>query len=242
MEVLAGTSGYSYKEWKGSFYPEKLAADGMLRFYAERFPTVEINNTFYRMPGEGMLSRWAGEVPSHFAFTLKAPRRITHDKRLREAESDVAELLRRAAVLGPKLGPLLFQLPPSLKKDLAVLGDFLGNLPPDRQIAFEFRHPSWQDDAVHEMLRARGVMLCTADTDEGDLPPLVATAKFGYLRLRREAYSDRDLKEWVKRIAAQPWIRAYVYFKHEDEATGPKFAERFAKLWEAAQKSGKASR
>jgi uncharacterized protein YecE (DUF72 family) len=242
MELLTGTSGYSYQEWKGSFYPEKLAAEGMLRYYAERFPTVEINNTFYRMPAEGMLSRWADEVPAHFAFTLKAPRRITHDKRLKEAESELAELLRRAARLGAKLGPLLFQLPPSLRKDLAVLGDFLDNLPPDRQFAFEFRHPSWQDDAVHELLRARGVMLCTADTDEGDPPPLVATAKFGYLRLRREAYSDRDLKDWVKRVAAQPWTRAYVYFKHEDEATGPRFAARFAELWEAAQGSGKASR
>jgi uncharacterized protein YecE (DUF72 family) len=242
MELLAGTSGFSYKEWKGTFYPEKLAADGMLRFYAERFPTVEINNTFYRMPGEGMLSRWATEVPEHFAFTLKAPRRITHDKRLKETGSDVAEFLRRAALLGPKLGPLLFQLPPFLKKDLEVLGAFLESLPPGRQIAFEFRNPSWQDDAVHEMLRAREVMLCTADTDEGDPPPLVATAKLGYLRLRREAYSDPDLKGWVKRIAAQPWTRAYVYFKHEDEATGPKFAARFAKLWEAAQESGRASR
>jgi uncharacterized protein YecE (DUF72 family) len=242
MELLAGTSGFSYKEWKGTFYPEKLAADGMLRFYAERFPTVEINNTFYRMPGEGMLARWATEVPEHFAFTLKAPRRITHDKRLKETGPDVAEFLRRAALLGPKLGPLLFQLPPFLKKDLEVLGAFLENLPPGRQIAFEFRNPSWQDDAVHEMLRARGVMLCTADTDTGDPPPLVATAKLGYLRLRREAYSDPDLEGWVKRIAAQPWTRAYVYFKHEDEATGPKFAARFAKLWEAARESAKASR
>ena len=242
MELLAGTSGFSYKEWKGSFYPEKLPAESMLRYYAERFPTVEINNTFYRMPGEGMLSHWADQVPDHFAFTLKAPRRITHDKRLKEVEAEVAELLRRAARLGSKLGPLLFQLPPTSRKDLAVLGDFLGALPPGRQIAFEFRHPTWQDEAVYETLRARDAMLCTADTDEGDPPPLVPTAKFGYVRLRREAYSDRDLKDWVKRIAAQPWTRAYVYFKHEDEATGPKFAARFAKLWEAARGSDKEPR
>jgi uncharacterized protein YecE (DUF72 family) len=242
MELLAGTSGFSYKEWKGSFYPEKLAADGMLRFYSGRFPTVEINNTFYRMPGEGMLARWAAEVPEHFAFTLKAPRRITHDKRLKETGSDVAEFLRRAGVLGPKLGPLLFQLPPFLKKDLELLGAFLEHLPSGRQIAFEFRNASWQDDAVYEMLRARGAMLCTADTDAGDPPPLVATAEAGYLRLRREAYSDRELADWVTRITAQPWRRAYVYFKHEDEATGPKFAARFARLWEEAQGAGRPSR
>ena len=241
MELLAGTSGYSYKEWKGSFYPAKLAADGMLHYYAERFPTVEINNTFYRMPDEGMLARWAGEVPDQFAFTLKAPQRITHQKRLKDAGEDVAEFLRRAAVLGPKLGPLLFQLPPFFKKDLAVLGGFLEHLPPGRQIAFEFRNPSWEDEAVYGMLRARGAMLCTADTDKGDPPPLVATAGLGYLRLRREAYSDSDLKEWVKRITAQPWTRAYVYFKHEDEAAGPKFAARFAELWAAPQKSGRAA-
>jgi uncharacterized protein YecE (DUF72 family) len=231
MELLAGTSGYSYKEWKGNFYPEKLAADAMLRYYAERFPTVEINNTFYRMPAEGMLARWAAEVPDGFAFTLKAPQRITHQKRLKEAEGDVVEFLRRAAALGSKLGPLLFQLPPFFKKDLAVLGDFLAHLPPGRQIAFEFRNASWGDDAVYEMLRARGFMLCAADADKGDPAPLVATAGSGYLRLRREAYSDADLNDWVQRIAAQPWTRAYVYFKHEDEGAGPKFAARFAELW-----------
>jgi uncharacterized protein YecE (DUF72 family) len=242
MEVFTGTSGYSYKEWKGSFYPEKLPAEGMLRFYAERFPTVEINNTFYRMPGEGMLARWADQVPAHFAFTLKAPRRITHDKRLKEVDAEVGELLRRAARLGTKLGPLLFQLPPTMKKDLGVLDDFLGLLPPGRQIAFEFRHPTWQDTAVYEALRAHNAMLCAADTDEGDPPPLVATATSGYVRLRREAYGDRELKAWAKRIAEQSWSRAYVYFKHEDEATGPKFAARFASLWKPAGGPGKGQR
>jgi uncharacterized protein YecE (DUF72 family) len=234
MELLAGTSGFSYKEWKGSFYPEKLAADGMLRYYAEHFPTVEINNTFYRMPAEAMLARWAGEVPAAFAFTLKAPKQITHDRRLRETDESVAEFLRRAAALGAKLGPLLFQLPPFLKKDLALLGAFLESLPPGRPIAFEFRHTTWYDDAVYETLRARDIMLCIADTDKGDPPPLIATAKAGYLRLRREAYSDDELKDWAQRIAAQPWTRAYVYFKHEDEAAGPKFAARFAALWAGA--------
>jgi uncharacterized protein YecE (DUF72 family) len=233
MELLAGTSGFSYKEWKGNFYPEKLAADGMLRYYAERFPTVEINNTFYRMPGEGMLARWVAEVPEHFAFTLKAPRQITHDRRLKETTESVGEFLRRAAALGTKLGPLLFQLPPFLKKDLALLGHFLGGLPPGRPIALEFRNPSWQDQAVYDLLREHDAMLCAADKDEGDSPPLVATAPSGYLRLRRVAYSDEDLRGWVQRIAAQPWRRAYVYFKHEDAGLGPQFAARFTDLWNA---------
>src|SRR5258705_11370765 len=144
MQMLAGTSGYSYKEWLGHFYPEKLPASEMLRYYAGRFATVEINNTFYRMPAEAMLARWSEEVPENFVFTLKAPRRITHEKRLREAESDVAEFARRAAALGDKLGVLLFQLPPFLRKDLPRLRDFLGVLPSDRRVAFEFRHASWQ--------------------------------------------------------------------------------------------------
>src|SRR3990172_2784829 len=170
MQMLAGTSGYYYKEWLGYFYPEKLPANAMVRYYAERFMTVEINNTFYRMPAETMLARWSQEVPEHFAFTLKAPRRITHEKRLREAESDVAEFLRRAAVLGNKLGVLLFQLPPFLRKDLPRLRDFLQQLPADKRVAIEFRHASWQDDEVYEALRARGAILCATDTDEGDSP------------------------------------------------------------------------
>lgn len=230
MKMLAGTSGYSYKEWCGHFYPEKLPAAQMLRYYAGRFPTVEINNTFYRMPAEAMLARWATEVPEHFAFTLKAPRRITHDKRLAGAEPDAAELLRRAAVLGGKLGVLLFQLPPSLKKDLPRLLDFLGVLPSGRRVAFEFRNDSWQADDVYEALRAHGAMLCVTDTDEGDTP-FVATSDHGYLRLRRTHYDDADLGGWVERIAAQPLERIYVYFMHEDEALGTRFAQRLMELW-----------
>jgi uncharacterized protein YecE (DUF72 family) len=230
MQVLAGTSGYSYKEWKGTFYPAKLAADEMLRFYAEHFKTVEINNTFYRMPDEAMLARWSEQVPSDFAFSVKAPRRISHEKRLREAESDVAEFLRRAAVLGNKLGPVLFQLPPFMRKDLPRLEEFLGLLPASPRAAFEFRHPSWQDDSVYEALRARAAMFCIADTDEGETP-LVSTSDSGYLRLRREQYDDAELRAWAERIAAQPWNRAYVYFKHEDAGLGAKFAQRFNQLW-----------
>jgi uncharacterized protein YecE (DUF72 family) len=239
MEVLAGTSGYSYKEWKGPFYPEKLPADEMLHFYAGRLRTVEINNTFYRMPDQTVLSRWSEQVPDDFAFSVKAPRRISHDRRLREADSDVAEFLRRTAVLGKKLGPVLFQLPPFMKKDLPRLADFLGLLPATLRAAFEFRHTSWQDDAVYEILRARGAMLCMADTDEGETP-LVSTSDAGYLRLRREQYDDRDLRAWVEQIAAQPWHRAYVYFKHEDAGLGAKFALRFNQLW--AEATGAASR
>jgi uncharacterized protein YecE (DUF72 family) len=230
MEMLAGTSGYSYKEWLGSFYPEKLPAKEMLRYYAGHFPTVEINNTFYRMPAESMLAGWVNEVPASFRFTLKAPQRITHQKRLREAEQEVAEFLRRAAVLGDQLGVILFQLPPFLRKDLPRLRDFLALLPSDRRAAFEFRHESWQDDEVYAALRERGAALCVADTDEGDTP-FVCTAESGYLRLRRTHYDDKDLSAWAKRVAAQPLQRAYVYFKHEDEALGTRFARRFEELW-----------
>jgi uncharacterized protein YecE (DUF72 family) len=230
MQLLAGTSGYSYKEWLGPFYPEKLPATAMLRYYAEHFPTVEINNTFYRMPSESILARWAEEVPENFAFTLKAPRRITHEKRLREAASDVTEFLRRAVALGNKLGVLLFQLPPFLKKDVPRLQDFLGTLPSDSRVAVEFRNASWHDDEVYEALRARGAMLCVTDTDEGDTP-LVATSDCGYVRLRRTHYDDAGLRAWVERIAAQRLARTYVYFMHEDEALGTRFAQRLNELW-----------
>ncbi|MET0218078.1 MAG: DUF72 domain-containing protein [Burkholderiales bacterium] len=236
MEMLAGTSGFSYKEWLGHFYPEKLPAAEMLRYYAGHFPTVEINNTFYRMPAEAMLARWSEEVPEGFAFTLKAPRRITHEKRLREAESDVAEFLRRAGALGDRLGVILFQLPPYLRKDVSRLQAFLALLPPDKRFAFEFRHASWQDDEVYEALRARAAMLCVTDTDEGDTP-FIATSDFGYVRLRRTHYDDANLSAWVERIAAQSLARTYVYFMHEDEALGTGFARRISALWRAAGSS-----
>jgi uncharacterized protein YecE (DUF72 family) len=236
MQLLAGTSGYSYKEWLGSFYPEKLPTRAMLRYYAERLPTVEINNSFYRMPDESVFARWSEEVPEEFAFTLKAPRRITHEKRLREAEADVAEFLRRAAVLGTKLGVVLFQLPPFLKKDLSRLRDFLGALPSGRRVAFEFRNVSWQDDEVYELLRERAAMLCVTDTDKGDTP-FIATSDCGYIRLRRTRYDDVDLGAWVERIAAQPLASTYVYFMHEDEALGTQFARRLNELWQGRQES-----
>jgi uncharacterized protein YecE (DUF72 family) len=230
MRLLAGTSGYSYKEWLGHFYPEQLAASEMLGYYAAHFSTVEINNTFYRMPAESMLTQWSQQVPDHFVFALKAPRRITHEKRLRETESQVTEFLRRAGALGDKLGVVLFQLPPYLKKDLPRLQDFLNQLPPGKRVAFEFRHDSWQDDDVYEALRGQAAMLCVTDTDEGDTR-FVVTADCGYVRLRRTHYDDSDLRAWAARIAAEPLARTYVYFMHEDEALGTRFARRLAALW-----------
>src|SRR6266513_1816116 len=230
-QLLAGTSGFSYKEWLGKFYPEKHPADAMLRYYAGHFATVEINNTFYRMPAETMLARWAEEVPENFAFTLKAPRRITHELRLKECETHVAEFARRAQALGGKLGPLLFQLPPYLKKDLPRLRDFLALLPAGRPAAFEFRNESWQDKEVYEALRAKGAMLCYTDTEKGDSPPVVATAASGYLRLRRTRYEDTELGDWAERIAALRLERAYVYFMHEDDALGTVFARKLMELW-----------
>lgn len=225
MQLLAGTSGYSYKEWCGHFYPQKLPADQMLGYYAARLPTVEINNTFYRMPAETMLARWATEVPADFAFSLKAPKRITHEKRLVAAGSDVGEFVRRATTLGDKLAVLLFQLPPFQKKDLPRLRDFLAVLPPGARVAFEFRNPSWQADDVYETLRAHGAMLCVTDTDEGDTP-FIATSDHAYVRLRRTHYDHGELRGWAERIAAQPLQRTYVYFMHEDDALGTEWARR----------------
>jgi len=232
MQLLVGTSGFSYKEWLGRFYPEKLPASDMLRYYAQHFGTVEINNTFYRMPAESMLESWSQQVPETFMFTLKAPRRITHDKRLREIESDVAEFARRAGVLGNRLGVLLFQLPPNLKKDLVRLQNLLSLVPKDRRAALEFRNDSWQDQEVYDMLRANGAMLCVTDTDEGDTP-FVSTSDCGYVRLRRTHYDDAELGAWAERIAAQPLTRTYVYFMHEDEALGTQFGRRLLEFWKA---------
>jgi uncharacterized protein YecE (DUF72 family) len=226
MRVLAGTSGYSYKEWKGSFYPEKLANDQMLRFYGEQFETVEINSTFYRLPSEKVLVQWAEQVPEGFRFVLKASRRITHQHRLKDAGDPLAYLLRNASVLGDKLGPTLFQLPPNLKKDLDRLQAFLALLPNRWPAACEFRNASWFDDEVYEALRERNVALCVADTEDGETP-FVTTGSRGYLRLRREAYDDKELASWAERVAAQPWEEAFVFFKHEDAGAGPALARRF---------------
>jgi uncharacterized protein YecE (DUF72 family) len=228
MRLRVGTSGYSYKEWVGSFYPPKLPAARMLRFYGERFGTVEINNTFYRMPTAAMLARWAEEVPEGFRFVLKASRRITHEKQLGDVHDLVGLLLEASSALGPRRGPFLFQLPPFFRKDVGRLRNLLGRLG-NAPAALEFRHDSWLDDEVHEALRAHGAALCLADTEEG-APPLVPTARWGYLRLRRPDYGDAELGAWVERVRSQPWEEAFVFFKHEDEGRGPRLAARFLEL------------
>jgi uncharacterized protein YecE (DUF72 family) len=228
--IRAGTSGYSFPEWKGSFYPETMAAKDMLRFYAERLPTVEINNTFYRLPKANVLESWAREVPDDFRFALKCSQFITHIKRLKEPAAALDLLYRVTAALGPKLGPSLFQLPPNFPKDPERFAAFLAAMPDKRRVAIEFRHASWFDDEVFGLMRAAGVALCVADTGEEPAAPLVATTDWGYLRLRREPTTDKDLKTWIKRIREQPWTDAYVFLKHEEGALGAKLAARMMKL------------
>ncbi len=230
MRVLAGTSGYSYPAWKGSFYPQSLPASRMLAAYAERLPAVEINATFYRMPQAKTLAGWRAQVPPAFVFALKGPQRITHVKRLAGAAEDVAFFHSVAAELGDALGPVLWQLPPTLKKDLPRLREFLALLPRGGRAAFEFRHASWHDDEVLAALSDAGAALCIAD-DEERPTPWVATATFGYLRLRRPDYDDAALARWADTVRAQRWDAAFVFFKHEDEARGPDYAVRFGKLF-----------
>jgi uncharacterized protein YecE (DUF72 family) len=228
MRVLAGTSGFSYKEWKGSFYPEDLPADRMLAYYAERLPAVEINNTFYRMPKPALLESWAAEVASGFRFVLKASQRITHFKRLKDTGSEVEYFFGVASTLGERLGPVLVQLPPNLKKDLPRLEAFLATLPAQARPAFEFRHASWFEDDVFAALRAKGAALCVAE-DEELATPLVATADWGYMRLRRQDYDDGAVAAWADRVRGQSWSEAYVFFKHEDAGAGPRLAAEFLK-------------
>ncbi len=230
--LFIGTSGYSYKEWKGSFYPEKLSPKKMLSFYGERFDSVEINNTFYRLPRREVLETWASQVPASFRFAVKASRRITHQHRINEgAASPLQYLLDNLSVLGDKLGTVLFQLPPYLKKDLGRLQGFLELLPDDLCAAFEFRNVSWYDDEVFSALSSSNAALVLADTGNEDKdPPFVRTADWGYLRLRRTSYGDEGLATWAARLADPAWTRAFVYFKHEDEGTGPELANRLKEL------------
>jgi uncharacterized protein YecE (DUF72 family) len=224
MQIYAGTSGFSYAEWCGRFYPEAHPASQMLAYYASRLPTVEINNTFYRMPNEATVAAWRDEVPDSFCFAIKASRRITHQKKLADVAEDVARLFGVSDVLGAKLGPVLFQLPPFLKKDLGLLTAFLASVPEGRHVALEFRHPSWFSDDVYAALSARNAALVGGDLEEAEKsPPLVATADFGYLRLRRLDYDPAGIAEWGERIASQSWHSVYAYLKHE--VLGPLFAE-----------------
>lgn len=229
MNVLVGTSGYAYKEWKGVFYPDGIKPAGMLGYYGTRLPTVEINNTFYRMPAESVLEGWAPQVPDTFRFALKASRRITHFQRLKDVDGPLSYLINTATVLGSRLGPLLFQLPPNMRKDLPRLQTFLSLLPESLPVALEFRHRSWFQDDVYHALRARNAALCTADAEERP-GEIVSTADWGYLRLRSGAYDDDALSEWADRIKQQSWTEAYVFFKHEEKGTGPEQAVRMTSL------------
>jgi uncharacterized protein YecE (DUF72 family) len=228
--LLAGTSGWSYDAWKGPFYPPEIASREMLRFYAERLPAVEVNNTFYRLPRASVLASWASQVPEGFRFALKASRRITHLKRLRDVADETAYLLATAGALGPRLGALLFQLPPNLKLDLERLDAFLALLAQGTRAAFEFRHPSWADDAVHARLRERGFAWVVADVEEAPPPDLVATADWTYLRLRRPGYAPADLAGWLAKLRASPASEALVFFKHEEAGAGPRLAAELLAL------------
>jgi uncharacterized protein YecE (DUF72 family) len=227
MNLYVGTSGYSYPKWKGKFYPKDLPAKGMLRYYGENFRSVESNSTFRKMPEIEDLNRWAADVSADFKFALKAPQRITHIKRLKDSKDLVTHVFKVASALDKRLGPVLFQLPPNFKKDAARLGEFLALLPNHSQAAFEFRHESWFDEQVFELLKKHQVALCVAEADNDINVPFVSTADWGYLRLRREDYSDAGLKAWVKKVKNQDWSQAFIYFRHEDTAKGPKFAKQF---------------
>ncbi len=230
MRVRTGTSGFSYPVWAGPFYPGGTKRRDMLSFYASRLGSVEINNTFYRMPKTDLLERWRDAVPEGFRFALKAPRRITHQQRLKDAGDSVDYLFRTAEVLGEQLGPFLFQLPPSLRCDVDRLASFLRGMPDGMRGAFEFRHASWFDDEVFALLADAGASLCIAESGSDHDAPLVATADFGYLRLRREDYDETALHAWADRIRRQPWRETYVFFKHEDEGAGPRMAAQFEAL------------
>jgi uncharacterized protein YecE (DUF72 family) len=235
MHVLTGTSGFSYTAWRGSFYPEKLPEAKMLAFYAENLGAVEINNTFYRMPNRSLLERWAAETPPGFRFALKSPRQITHMRKLIDVGDAVARLAEAAAVLGDRLGPVLFQLPPFVRKDLGALEAFLSTVsalpaqPARVRAALEFRHATWLGDDVYEVLKRHDAALCIADSEEF-ATPFVATAGWGYLRLRRQDYDQAALRDWAGRLKAQSYDQAYVFFKHEDEGAGPALARSFLSM------------
>jgi len=229
--LRAGASGFSFKEWKGPFYPLDCKPEAMLAYYAQRLPTVEINNTFYRMPRSSVLRGWTTQVPAEFRFAIKASRRITHIGRLK-AESvaeSVAILYRTLAALGARRGPVLYQLPPNLRKDLPRLEAFLALLPDGHGAVFEFRHPEWFDEEVYALLRSAGAALCLSEREDDAPPPLVETAPFGYLRLRLESYSDDALAAWARRLAETSWQEVYAYFMHEP--TAPAYAATLMRAW-----------
>lgn len=229
MKLWTGTSGFSYKEWLGTFYPAGLQSDEMLKHYATKLNAVEINNTFHRFPKKSLLESWAAQVPADFRFGLKAPMKITHRMRLKSTEQEVRYLCEVASALENKLGPILFQLPPSLKKDEETLRLFLTSLPKDKRAAFEFRHPSWNSEFVYAMLREHNCAWCISDMEDApDDPKVISTADFGYVRLRRENYERAELTNWKQNLEQMNWKEAFVFFKHEDGAIGPNLAAAFA--------------
>ncbi|MEO5511668.1 MAG: DUF72 domain-containing protein [Longimicrobiales bacterium] len=231
MQLLAGTSGFAYKEWKGVFYPADIKAADMLKYYAGKFPAVEINNTFYRMPTESVVAGWADQVPAGFTFVLKAPQKITHFKRLKEVEPELDYFCTVAKALGTHIGPVLVQLPPNFKRDDERLASFLAAAPDDLRIAFEFRNPSWLDEEVYAVLRAHDAALVIAHDEEAETP-MVATASWGYARLRKVNYEPGELAAWAEKLRTQPWKQLFAFFKHENEGTGPALAAEFTALFE----------
>jgi uncharacterized protein YecE (DUF72 family) len=234
MQFFIGTSGYSNKEWKGSLYPAKLAAKDMLGYYAQHFSTVEMNNTVYKMPTIDGVQAWAAQVPEEFRFILKAPQTITHRKRLTNCDGDVAAFVAAATALGERMGPLLFQLPPNFKKDVPRLAELLAMLSAVQRVTLEFRHESWLDDETYACLRDHGAALCVADAEDLPTAELIDTARWGYVRLRREDYTEQSLAAWLDRFRSQSWSEAYVLFRHEDTGAGPAFAKTLLSLAVAA--------
>jgi len=230
MKVFAGTSGFSYKEWVGAFYPDKLPAKGMLAYYATRLSIVEINNTFYRMPNRAAIAAWRAQVPESFRFAIKAPRRITHVKRLKGCEPELESLFAALEDLGPSLGSILFQLPPYAKIDVAAFAGFIALLPAGCRAAFEFRNTSWLDQEIYALLEAHNLVLVHSESEQALEQELRWTADWAYLRLRRVAYTQADLDVWLKRLRAANLAEAQLFFKHEDQATGPLLAEQFQRL------------
>jgi uncharacterized protein YecE (DUF72 family) len=229
--LLVGTSGYNFPEWRGSFYPPKLPSKHWLEFYAQQLGTVEINYTFYRTPNAKTVAGWDAATPETFTFVLKAPQRITHFARLRNIDEPLRLFIDVVRKLNAKLGSVLFQLPPNLKKDIGLLGDLLTQFPTDVRAACEFRHASWWSDDVYDLLRSTNTALCIADTEEGTTP-LVSTANFGYIRLRDEGYDEAGLRDWMTKVQAlgSAWTDAFIFFKHEEKGMGPKLAREFLQL------------
>ncbi|PYL26010.1 MAG: DUF72 domain-containing protein [Verrucomicrobia bacterium] len=230
MKFWIGTSGFQYTEWKGNFYPEDLPAAKMLPFYAERFSTTEVNYTFHRIPAAKTIDNWKQLTPDNFRFALKAPQKITHWSKLRDCADTLDYFCKVISGLGDRLGPVLFQLPPTFKKDADVLSSFLRELPSTRA-AFEFRHESWFNDEIYELLKSRNIALCIADTETIETPKTI-TANYGYLRLRREDYQGIDVERWAKFVREQEadWQHVFVYFKHEESGIGPKLAQQMMQL------------